>query len=729
MSESSGEGWRREALWLGIALVTVLLAALVPLLFYQRYYFIGDSQVSYFGRFYHFGEMLRQGHWPMLNPSAWRSGDYLLESSWGLFSPVMMVIGVMASLTHNALSFMTAYKLVFLLLLATGTYVLARSFRVGPPLSAVTAVSVTVGGFTSYFDAESWAVGLMASALMTWTWWGLRRLLAGRNPAWALVFGVGVATLGYVSATLWLAALVAAHLAEAALRRDWRGLVRVLAAGACFGLVAVTVHLPGLLSAGVTSRSGTGIHNTGILVADPGGLLSAVLPTQTAAVSGWWGPVSSAPAMYISWLLPLVLLVDRRRAITVVRQTAALWLLLGVSVLWVLGPSNLGPIRDPLRTMPYVVLTSLLGLSLLLSRARLARVSSGRLVAMLLWELLAVLLSVSLRPDRWQPALAGAVVVGIGLAILWWLLQRRPGGGGMPAVAAVFAVVWSVLLVAVQHHYFPKGPAGEFNMPARVAAYHTQLGAAVGDTFVVGPVGGVVARRPSMNEHLLLANSWYVNEHSVQNVYSAIGYRAYNNRYCFNFQGTTCPEALDTLFSVEPRTGLARVDLLAVSTVTVLRSVVAEADLKAPPPGWHQAGTTPVTLTWVRDEPVPGAGGVVWQSPGTSVEVLDRDTTTVRLRVRQVSGQGGTVVLSRLKWPGYQVTNASLAAPVDDYLVTLDVPADSAGSTVVLEFQPPGWRLEQAALFLALGGGLLWSAMAAALSRRRRRGYDVPHSA
>jgi hypothetical protein len=706
--------------WLLLTIAIVVLGSLVPLLFKPDYYFVGDSEISYFGRFHHLGMELRSGHWPLLNPGVWRAGDYTVESSWGLFSPLSMALGLLASTASSALVFMTLYKVVFLAVFAAGTHVLARSLGVGPPLAAVAGVLVPFSGFTMYADAPSWAIGLMTASLTPWFWAGVRRMSAGGNPLLALVPGFLIVSLGYVSATIMLALLMLGFLIEAARHRDWRGLARLAGVGAGLALLVVAVHVPGFLSAGVTARSDMSIRNNGALVADVRGLLSSILPTAMSPARGSLGEVLTVPIMYLAWLLPLATCIDWSRWRCAARGTFVLHYLLVVSALWVLGPSNLGPVRNPMRMTPFLALAVVLVVVVLLDRARVARPSQGRLVGMLGLIGLATYLSAAHRPDQWHAAFVGGVFVAAGLLVLWWLVRaaREPHA---PALACLFAIAWTVVLVTVQHHYYPRAPAADYNMPTQTADYQQQLPGAVGDVFVVGNSTPVLTSRPAANDHLLLANSWYVNPHRVQNVYSAIGYGAYNKRYCVKFRGTTCPEALETLFSTEPTTGLARVDLLSVGTVAVLRNALSATGAGGPPAGWHVAGETPVDVLWVRDHPVPPAGGVVWTSPGTEVEVVARDTRGVRLRVGSVPEGGGTVVLSRLDWPGYRVSNADLADPVDGYLLTLDVPADSAGKSVTVEFRPPGWTIEVAAAGIALLGGLIWGIMSLVLARTRRR--------
>jgi hypothetical protein len=117
---------------------------------------------------------------------------------------------------------------------------------------------------------------------------------------------------------------------------------------------------------------------------------------------------------------------------------------------------------------------------------------------------------------------------------------------------------------------------------------------------------------------------------------------------------------------------------------------------------------------------LPGAGGVAWTSPGTSVSAVRPGTTSTAFRVDHVPADGGTVVLSLLDWPGYETSVGDLSEPVDGYLVTVHLPASAQGATVDVEFHPPGWTTELGAWFVALVGGAVWS-VSAALARRRTR--------
>jgi len=108
-----------------------------------------------------------------------------------------------------------------------------------------------------------------------------------------------------------------------------------------------------------------------------------------------------------------------------------------------------------------------------------------------------------------------------------------------------------------------------------------------------------------------------------------------------------------------------------------------------------------------------------------TVRELGRGDTEVRLAVEDVPAGGGVVVLSRLAWPGYEATNAAVGEPTDAYLLTIDVPRDVAGETITVRYRPPGWRIEVAALVVALVGCAVW-ALTDAVRRRRRSRPGAP---
>lgn len=706
-------GRLRSGGWWLLTAVTVVLAAAVPLLWQRRFYFYGDTQIGSFGQWFHLGQELRAGHWPLMDPQSWASGNLIGEGQWGLFSPLTLGIGLLATVVGNAVIFVTLLKVGLLVAGATGTYLLLRSYGTPGWLAYVGGLAATTGGATQYLESPSWVTGQMVWALLPLFWWQLRRVVLRRaNPAPALVLGFLLVTVGYVYGTLYLGVAVTACMLDAFLARDWRGVRRMVLVGVLCGLVAVTVYLPAVLTAPVTVRGGVGVKSDGPL--------QGTLPEMVTAML----PFFAGPGTYVAWFLPALSWVDAGRARRALRPLAGLLFAAGILLAWVLGPNQIGPIRWPLRVMPILTTVVVVFTVVLLSRAALRRPSWRRLLASVLVTVAAGFLAVSRNWDLKGAIVAGLALVLVGLAGAWFLLRRaarsdaRPGRGGYAGLA-LFLGCWTVLAVVLQHSLYQNPPSMNRHMPSAVADYAIPLAAAQGDVWVVGDPEQALIAHPSASRDFLIAASWFVSPHVVQNKYTTIGYATYNRRYCIHYNGATCRAALTILFGRDRATGRIRADLLGVSTLQIYRKDFSERRLLSPPAGWHVAARSTWAVTWVRNTPLPTAGGVTWASSGVRVTEVDQSARQVRLRVDSAPAKGGMVVFSRLAWPGYAVQGASLALPTDDYLLTVAVPASSHRTTVTVRFDPPGWRLEIACLVVALAVGLLWC-VGAAVRRRPR---------
>ena len=709
-------------LWALAALGTVLLMVLLLLLRDPRYFFYGDTQAAYYGWWYHLGEQVRAGHWPVLDPHAWRAGNLVAEGQWGLYSPLSIGIGLLATVSGGVLLLASAVKVALICAGSLGMFALVRSYDGPPPMACFAAVAVPMGGMTQYLDMPSWAAGLTIWALFPWVWWALRGAM--RRPAMvapALVAGYLMVTVGYVYGTIMLILVLVGCLTDAWIARDRTAAARLFGVGLVCGLVAVAVYLPGVLTASVSVRDSAFGGFGGKFSTDPLAMFMSVIPT--AAV-----PDTSAhllPYAYLAWFLPVLLWLDVEKVRRGWRPLTGLLLITVVTLLVVDGPARFGPLRWPLRLQTFLVVAVVLAVVVALTRFGVRRPSSGRLVLSLLWVFVAGVVAVVRAPGVWPGHLLSVVLVGAGLIALWYVARRSDSHvwlAGVGCVVTLAATAW-------QHTVFPEPPSPQRNMPASLAAYQRPLAQAEGDVMVVGDASAVVEAHPAAVKDLLVGSAWYLNGQRVQNTYTAVSHAAFKDRYCMTYQGSTCPEALGTLFAREPDTGRRRVDLLGVSTLLLVRADFPPHVLDSPPSGWRRVGTTPWSVTWVRENPVPGAGRPVWTSPGTAVTPLSTDDRTARFRVQDVPSGGGRVVLSALAWPGYTTDVGRLADPADGYLLEVDVPGDARGQVVTVHFSPPAWPLELACWWLGLGISVVWPLGAYLRRRRGSRSAEISAAA
>jgi hypothetical protein len=684
--------------------LTVLLtvAGLTPLFWLGRFYFRGDTQIAYLGWWYHLGETVREGHLPLMEPLAWEAGNYVAEGQWGLFSPLTILIGLVATTVTDLVVFVTVLKIGLIVLGGTGTFLVARSYGAREPFAVVAGLVVGLSSQSVFIDWPSWVNGQIGAALLPWAWWSVRRAMAGRSPAVALVLCYLVVSVGYVFCAIYLAVILLACLVDAALSRSRRELLTVLALCTFSGLVTVAVYLPGLLTSPVTGRDSWEVLWSGRLTIGLPDLFVSMLPTPRRH--------------YLLWLLPVVLWLDLGRLRRSWRDLVGAGVATVVLALWVLGPSAIGPLRWPARALPALMVPLVVLLAVVASRCLMTRVPRSRLVLSLVWVCAAGVVVVLRDPRLLEQAAAGAVLVAVALLLTAWSLGHR---GARTTTGLV--LVSTVAFLAAQFAVNPRPVAADRHMPADPRQYDGRITSAVGDVMVLGNAGTQVVRNPAIADELLIGASWYLDPENVQNGYTTISFRSFRERFCRTFNGGTCAKALGAVLSEEPTTGRPWVDLLSVSTLVLFRPSFPEADLLRPPEGWSLSAETDHTIVWTRDERRPTAGGVVAASPQSAVTeelVTDRE---VRLRVTAVGSDGGTVTLSRLAWPGYSVDGAELAAPLDAMLVRVAIPAGSAGSTITVRWDPPGWRLELLALSTAVLAGSSWVVLTWLASRRDRR--------
>ena len=712
--------------WAVATMATVAVLLLVPLWFTPRFYFYGDTQIGSFGQWYHLGSELRDGHWPLIDLQRWRAGNYVAEGQWGQWNPLVLLISVASTFASNAMVFCTVLKVVVAVLGSLGGFLLCRSYGVRQEIAFVVGIALPFGGVSQYLDLATWSTGLLVWALLPWAWWAIRRTLHGRNPFPALAFCYLLVTVGYVYGTIYLALVLIGCLVDAAMLRQWRGLVRVLAVGVCAGLLTVTVYLPGLLTAPVTTRGTWEVLNTNNLPVSLQDYAVSVIPT--GVVPPEIGRRDMTPLGYIAWFLPMLAWVRPSRVGRALRPAVGLLFVLVSVVLWSLGPTDVGPLRYPVRVLPVVTLCALVVAGMVASDAT-TRPTRGQLSLSILWVGAAAYLAGSHALYTARAQLTSFALVSAAIVLVWWLWRRgtAPDASArlrrqMPAVVAAVVALCSLGFLLLQHGYFPTPQSKERNMPALVSDYRKTLEASVGDVFMVGAPNDAIQADASVTSDFLTASAWYVSGRPIQNTYTTIGFATYNDRYCITLIGGVCRPALAMLGSTEPQTGMSRLDLLSVSTVLIRKEGIPARTLDNPPSGWRIGRETPLSVMWVRERPLPAAGGVVWSSPGTQVETLSEDTRTVRLRVTAVADQGGTVAFSRLAWPGYRVEGGGSLSdrPVDGYLATLHLPSSTEGRIVTLRYDPPGWPLELAAWTVSVVASVAWSLLALVLWWRRR---------
>lgn len=668
------------------------------LLWNQRFYWADDSQLGSFGQWWQLGDRLLAGALPVLDPQAWQAGNYFAEGQWGLLNPLTWIIALTARASEQPALHGAVVKIAFLTLMALGTYLLARSFAATAPWAALAGVLVPLAGFTVYMDAPSWATGLFNAALLPWVWWGLRRGVEGsRSPLPYMVASYLLITFGYVFGVMILVILLVETLVRAIIAKDRARITSAIVASAWGGFLTIAVYLPGVLTAPVTERAGLDILNTGFLNADLSDLLSSASPTATATIGSWWGAATNAPLVYVAWTLPLLPLFLPMTRAAFIRCIPVL-VLASTMLIVIIGPSQVGPIRWPVRFMPYLVLAVVVLVALMASCGFPRTVTRRKVV----WAYVALVLSASLTfantPGGWKGIGATAIVQALAIAAIAWVARTPRPVGAEPrrsAYAVGVGILVSAGFVVPQMMVFPATPLPNFAVPDSVSKMSNVLDGVDGDGIVVGDIyadGGT----PASFDERLMANLWYLSPAEVSSLYTVLPYSTFSKDLCTDLRGSTCVEALDTLWSTDTETGETVANLMGVSTIVAMRPTYPDAPEAAP--GWTLRKRGDYALVYTRDTTAPSAGGVVWTGKGTQVTVEEQTETSVTFRVDAV-GEDPRVVLSRLDYPGYSIEGAGETDPVRGWLLTVDASDAEPGALVTVSFRPPGF----AAMLIAFG--------------------------
>jgi len=699
---------RRESGWLAAALVTVGVVWGIVLIRQPRHFFSGDTEQAYYGWWYTVGEALRHGQLALLDPSQLQYGNHVVDGQLGLYNPLIAVIGLGATVAPQLVAYATTVKFAAAAVGIVGCYVLVRSYRVPRPLAAAASIAVALCGFTYVFSAARWFDGQLGVALLPWAWWTTRRLIRGRSPFPALVLCYLIVTIGYVYPTLYLGVVLLVCAVEALAQVGWRAVLRVVLLGVFCAFVAILVYLPAVKSAGFTVRSGTGIVWEGPnrlhwwqlpLLYQPVGLDRPALFAFTT-----WSPIE-----YVVWWLPLLLLVEPRTVRARWRELLPLAIGALIWPLWTIGPAAVGPLRWPARTLEAFTLMAAVFVIVCVARGVTRRPSWRRIGIVALFVVLTEGAVVIWHHGQAWPRAACGLLLIVGLvAAAWWIREHRRLGAVLLAGSLAAGIVMA---------WVPQAPLHGFAMPGDKSAYAKVITHSRGTILQINS-SAHPDYTSTRGRHLLRGTLWSLTGRPVVNGLTAAEPQVLYQKFGNRFNGTFRPGALTAMLRREPTTGKRYVDLFGISTIILERG---DRHWRSPPPGWHVAHRDAVTLTWIRDRPLPPAGGVSWTSPGTSVRTVSRGPLGVALRVTGVPAKGGTVVLSRIAFPGYDVSgagSAGLAAPLDGYLLRVRIPANAEGRTLSVTFRPPGWRLELASAglgaLLAIGWTGLW------LWRRRR---------
>jgi hypothetical protein len=707
---------RRAAVPAGVAALVALLAQL-PMIRTKLFYFWDDSAAQFIPMYRALGEQVLAGNWPtQLDPAAWMGGNLSAEAMFGEWNPVNVLNYVLVASLPDLAVAAAIVKTEHLVLLAVGTYLLCREYGAARWAAAPLAVALPFSGFTLYFEAASWAAGLISFSWVPLLWWSLRRYLNGKLLAiWPFVIGFLTITSGNPYGLLAVGVVVFGLIVEQLLTRQriWG----LLAIAACLGGVALLVFLPLIGNASVSWRASRELFNNGQLVPSMGDLFNASMPShQPKIIPFAAGSIRmEVPAVYFAWfVLPLLPWLRWSKLRGDWRRIAAPVTIAAVYLALCLGPSNFWWFRWPLRLVEYLFLALAVVFAVLLS-SKLAtdhvRRRAGVTAALLLAS---GYLSFASWPKMAKLHLVSILVLA-GLVTLVVVLSRKG-----PRWTSGVLLIGTAAVLVLQLLWFPfnRSMAG-YPFPTNAAELDRLGHRYQGTTLQIADLGKV-DQHGWQSRELLFGNTFRAAGVDSTTSYSGIGHRAFHKALCLYWNGSTCAELYGRLWQPQGDGSPALADALRLQTIVVQRKLI---DDPVPPAGWHVVRRSDEVTVLRRDKPPPfPKGRLSGVSPALTAEADEcRSQRDERVRFRRTGPGRATLVFARINWPGYRAEVDGVSVPVRSDpagLVTVDVPDSVNAGEVRLQWTPPGQTLGLAGSAAGLAGALTLTLFQ--LRRRRR---------
>ncbi|CAB4888538.1 hypothetical protein QNA19_05945 [Rhodococcus fascians] len=734
IASSSLPDSRRERLVWGAAIAAVVvLGYLLVLSVDPRFFYIDDTESGAIPNWLQLGRIMRDGHFPSLVLDQWMAGNYPVEGQGGLWNPVQMAINYVSPSIDNLVLLATVVKLGFSILLAWGVYRVALVYGARANWAAVAGASAPFVGFTLFFENTSWVTALIGTAYITNAWASSVKYARGHSgPVVPFVFLYLAISVGYVHAAVMAGVMIGSvAIGERLFQRLWRPALKVCSVGIAAAACGAVTFLPGVLTSAVTWRSGDeGTFNDNFLTAPWSESLTASIPTAVTSIESWAGETTEAPVTYIAWfLVPALAFIAWRRVPAALRELAAPLILLAFALVFTAGPSDIGPIRWPARILPFVAIVALILVVTLISRYGTLDKLRPRLLAAGLLTLVLLLRAGSSGPEFFGRHIVAALAILL-VGALALLLAHRFSTRATAALILVTIAPIAMYQVAGYQPPFAKWwlPTSQSEAKAQFPQWQgstLQLGSrALTETEADGPDD------PQLPWHSqVYGNSAKVMGLDYVNAYTPVGYLDFANLLCFEHEGSTCTDAFDRLFEIEPYTGKTYADLMQLDRVVLQKLQYPLAEREAAPAGWQWVtAPTPDSARQVYvlervDGLIPDASGRVVATVNASADPISSDADSEHVTVSAPAG--GSVVFSRLAWPGYTATlngEPLQTKGLADIFLYVDLPPGTDAADLELTFRPPGERLGLA----AMAGGVMVLIGLVVLDVRRRRRPSAP---
>lgn len=668
--------------------------------------------------------LLWSGQPPVLTARSFSGGHLLMDFDRSVFHPVSLFISALWQVVDDLHVIALAFAIIILFATCLGAYLVGRELGLSRRYAMLLGITHATGPIFLYVYVSSWWNSALGTASFVWAVAALLHAVRRPRPLAFLCLGLGTAVLfsaGWPHAYLAYAvtcmvvvgtAVVTGSELRGQPRRQAVFVLRYAATVVAGLLVALPALAEYVAVSSYLDRSNAVGSPDDFGVPGLGHVLGFANPLSRDFVNIFGGyQLYPVPMGFVTLAALLAIFFIRWDWDLVRRPQVAAMLVATIGFLLLTqSPSQLGPTRWPFRYLPFAGLALATLVYYVLDKGRLVTSPRRRWFAVLTAFAL-VVVSVSRNPSVFDRPVAVVILPAAMVAVIALAAWRFAGPRRFGVTAATSIAGIALLVIST-----PSLAAGSVATDATVpsALQLAQVRQYAGDGLILVTRGGTTFS-PAVHSaaRVLLGGA------AVFNGYDPVINAAYNQAIGpVEAHAWIDDTKVAELSAARPQQwgecGLTALGITAVVTTDVPSQASRDGLQRC---GFHEAARANGAAVYTRVSAVRAGDATVAVGDVDFTPLISADQFTA-VRIDR-SGRGGSLIFSRMYWPGYtaSLNGQSLTVrDVDGYILAVDVPAGAVGE-LTLDYRPQTWPLAIAISACALS--CLTAACGIAKLRRR----------
>jgi hypothetical protein len=685
---------RRDFAGIFISFIIGLLAAYWPYFLNHRFYFNDDEQTQHYPYFLEIGRQLHHGRLPFLTLATLNGGNLIIDWQYALFNPVSLLSYWLIAFLNDLTVIGLLLASLYIGLIASGGFILARSFGISRRLSIVAATVLCTNNFVVFVYSHSWMTCLVATSWFLWAWGFIQFYRSTGNIlhlVGAIFFSFLVLSAGWPQTIIMQGILVFSYLIEMMLdiRFSRKLIISFALSMAGVFMLASPALLPAIFSRTWTCR-GMSFSSHGLFMPNLGDFLNLssfdLMPHMIVFIS----TLCAVPVMHLAWfIMPLLPLLRWSSVVKVLSHRWALGICGAIGLLLLFGPQSIGPIRWPIRFLPLVHPVLLIAFLLVINKSEVFVINKRRCQACAMLVLISLTSSISTSP-RW---LEFHLFSGCFLGFLVWMAIE------FIRIKRIHALhLWMIMGVMVgylgTHYSFINPFLPDFGSKATVDVSPRVESKFNGYTLCLSQ--DFQPNQENWSDEAFLGAQGIFSDKYTINGYTSIGHRTFGDKFnCGGRTEITSSHDITNLFAIDTTTGFPTYGLLRINRLIIEHETALPIVRSFLGSSWKVTSNGKFTTCYERIDPDLSSSTIAWATPGTATVPINQPTGEMESLQVQAAQTGSNLVFARLWWPGYAATLNGIPVvtkPFNDFLVMVQLASGSHG-TLLLTYQPVGYRL------------------------------------